>query len=111
MATGLRVFPYGLRVMNFLAVSDSPINFSEARWTSVLRQYRIDNQLVFDPLIFDPSSAKSEETLATYVALARALDKSKEFQSLGKRQWQTVLTPWFAEILRRVFGCCLGQVG
>ncbi len=77
VATGLRVFPYGLRVVNFLAVSDSPINFSEARWMSVLRQYRIDNQLVFDP-----SSTKSQETLVTYVTLARALDKSKAFQSL-----------------------------
>ncbi len=77
VATGLRVFPYGLRVMNFLAVSDSPINFSEARWVSVLREYRIDNKFVFDP-----SSPKSEETLATYAALARALDKSREFQSL-----------------------------
>jgi hypothetical protein len=28
-----------------------------------------------------------------------------------KRHWQTVLTPWFAEILPRVFGGCLGQVG
>jgi spermidine synthase len=77
IATGLSVFPYGLRVVNFLAVSDSPINFNEARWMSVLRQYKIDSQLVFDP-----SSPKSEETLATYAALARALDKSKAFQSL-----------------------------
>jgi spermidine synthase len=77
MATGLRVFPYGLRVVNFLAVSDSPVNFSETRWMSILRRYRIDSQLVFDP-----SRPKSEETLATYVTLARSLDKSKTFQSL-----------------------------
>jgi len=77
VATGLSVFPYGLRVVNFLAVSDSPISFSEARWISILRQYRIDNQLVFDP-----SSPKFEETLASYVALARALDKTRAFRSL-----------------------------
>jgi spermidine synthase len=77
VATGLHVFPYGLRVANFLAVSDSPINLDEVRWTSTLRQYRIDNRLVFDP-----SNPKSEETLASYVGIARALDTSKTFESL-----------------------------
>jgi spermidine synthase len=76
-ATGLSVFPYGLRVLNFLALSDSPIDFNEARWMSVLRQYRIDNQLVLDPV-----NAKSDETLTRYAALAMALDKSTELQSL-----------------------------
>jgi len=77
VATGLRVFPYGLRVVNFLAVSDSPIDFNEARWISILRQYRIDNRLVLDPV-----NAKSDETLTRYAALAKALDKSTESQSL-----------------------------
>jgi predicted membrane-bound spermidine synthase len=77
VATGLHVFPYGLRVVNFLAVSDSPINLDEARWMSILRQYRIDNHLVFDP-----SNPKSGETLASYVGIARALDTSKAFESL-----------------------------
>jgi spermidine synthase len=77
VATGLSVFPYGLRVVNFLAASDSPINFSEARWMLILRQYRIDNRLVFDP-----SSSESEETLGTYASLARDLDKSRASVSL-----------------------------
>jgi spermidine synthase len=77
VATGLRVFPYGLRVVNFLAVSDSPIDFNEARWMSVLRQYKIDNRAVFDC-----SSADSEATLSAYADLARELDKSHAFQSI-----------------------------
>jgi hypothetical protein len=77
MATGLQIFPYGLRVMNFLALSDSPIDFSEARWMSTLRQYRIDHRPMFDP-----TNPKSEETLAWYTALAAALDKSPVLQSL-----------------------------
>jgi hypothetical protein len=77
MATGLQIFPYGLRVMNFIAVSDSPIDFSEARWMSALRQYRIDNRLQFDP-----TNPKSEETLAWYGTLSAALDKSPVLQSL-----------------------------
>ena len=77
VATGLEVFPYGLRVVNFLAVSDSPIDFDEQRWISVLRQYRIDNQFVLNPL-----NAQSDATLVRYASLAMALDKSTEFQSL-----------------------------
>jgi len=77
VATGLSVFPYGLRVVNFLAVSDSPIILNEARWVSILRQYRIDDQLVFDP-----SSPRFDETLASYLSLARTLDKTPAFRSL-----------------------------
>jgi hypothetical protein len=38
-------------------------------------------------------------------------DQARKWWNNSKRHWQTVLTPWFAEILPRVFGCCLGQVG
>jgi spermidine synthase len=77
VATGLHVFPYGLRVVNFLAVSDAPIDFSKTRWMSDLKKYRIENRLVFDP-----ASEQSEETLRQYGALADSLDKSSDFQSL-----------------------------
>lgn len=64
VATGLGVFPHGLRVLNFLAVSDSPIDVDKNRWMAVLRRYKIDNQLVFDP-----ARPASETTLARYTAL------------------------------------------
>jgi predicted membrane-bound spermidine synthase len=48
LLTGVTVFPYGLRVGNFLAVSDSPITVDPERLESSLRDYRIDGRAVFD---------------------------------------------------------------
>lgn len=47
MATGLKVFPYGLRVLNFLALSDVPLEVNTDRWMVILKQYKIDDQFVF----------------------------------------------------------------
>ncbi len=46
--TGATVFPYALRIANFLAVSDSPIVFDSAGIRSKLEAYRIDGRPVFD---------------------------------------------------------------
>jgi spermidine synthase len=69
VATALRGFPYGLRVWNFLAVSDSPIEVDKARWLRILSQYKIDGHLVFDPM-----RAESKRTLAGYVGLADSVN-------------------------------------
>jgi spermidine synthase len=61
VATGLHVFPYGLRVINFLVVSDSPLQYNRDRMMTMLREYRIDGKLMFDP-----ANPKSEGTLASY---------------------------------------------
>ncbi len=68
LATGLHVFPYGLRVVNCLAVSDSPLQMNLERWMTMLQQYKIDSQPVFD---FD--SAKSSRTLGAYRDLFMSL--------------------------------------
>jgi spermidine synthase len=47
-ATGLSVFPYGLRMINCLFLSDTPITFDRARWKQILASYRIDGRAVFD---------------------------------------------------------------
>jgi spermidine synthase len=70
LATGLHVFPYGLRVLNFLAVSDSPLQMNMERWMNMLQQYRIDNHLVFDP-----DRPKSTSTLGTYKDLFLSLQE------------------------------------
>jgi hypothetical protein len=48
LLTGVTVFPYGLRVSNFLAVSDSPITFDQERWRAELASYAIDGVPVLD---------------------------------------------------------------
>jgi spermidine synthase len=48
MATGLEVYPYALRFLNCLAVSDSPIVFDRVRWKAVLLSYVIDGKHVID---------------------------------------------------------------
>jgi spermidine synthase len=69
IATALHVFPFGLRVINFLAVSDSPIQIDLPHWLDVLRQYRIDNR----PL-FDPGNAGAQQILAEYVRFANSIN-------------------------------------
>ena len=46
--TGATVFPYALRVISFLAVSDTPLQVDRERWKSVLENYRIDGQPVLN---------------------------------------------------------------
>ncbi len=77
MATALHVFPYGLRVINFLAVSDSPIFIDQERLTENLHQYKIDGRLVFDP-----QNPESEKILATYNALLNSLKGRPQFLGL-----------------------------
>jgi spermidine synthase len=77
MATGLRVFRYGIRVMNFLAVSDSPFPVDKERWLKTLREYRIDGQLMFDP-----QNPRAELALTAYAHLADTLHGPPQDQGL-----------------------------
>ena len=74
IATGLSAFPYGLRVLNFLAVGDSPIVVDKDRWLAILCQYKIDGALVFDP-----ANPKSKRTLAAYMAFADSAKEAPRF--------------------------------
>jgi len=48
MATGLSVFPFGMRIGSCLVVSDSPLQLDANRWRQVLSSYKIDGNPVFD---------------------------------------------------------------
>lgn len=74
IATALRVFPYGLRVINFVAVSDSPITLDKYRWRGILREYKIDGKPVFEP-----SNPASENVLGAYMAFADTVNAPPTF--------------------------------
>jgi predicted membrane-bound spermidine synthase len=61
--TGATVFPYALRVGNFLAVSDSPIMLDPKRLRNVLSDYKIDGRPVLD-LTREPEFHKLEEIIS-----------------------------------------------
>lgn len=44
--TAAEVFPYGLRVWNFVAVSDTPFSWDKDRWRSLLETMKIDGRRV-----------------------------------------------------------------
>ena len=55
--TAVTVYPYALRVVNFVAVSDSPIAFDKERWKRLLLEYRIDGERAIDPSKKEDSAA------------------------------------------------------
>ena len=63
--TGLHEYSYGLRVITFLMVSDSPIVFDKGHWFSVLNQYEIDGKKMFDV-----NNPRGKLVLAGYNAFA-----------------------------------------
>jgi spermidine synthase len=56
MATALSQYPYALRFLNCIAVSDSPLVFDRERWRAVLLSYIIDGRHVVDAS--DPKQVK-----------------------------------------------------
>ncbi len=77
VATGLHVFPYGLRVVNFLVVSETPLKYDRERLMAILREYRIDGKLMFDPA--DPDS---ERVLAGYANFVDTIERPPDEQGM-----------------------------
>jgi spermidine synthase len=68
--TGLHEYSYGLRVITFLMVSDSPLVQDKRHWFSVLNQYEIDGKK-----IFDASTPRGQLVLAAYNAFADSVNE------------------------------------
>jgi spermidine synthase len=69
-ATGLHVFKYGVRIINFLMVSDSQIIVDKAHWFSILNEYEIDGKKVFDT-----GSSQGQLVLSAYNAFADTINQ------------------------------------
>ena len=70
--TGATVFPHALLVVNFLAVSDSPIMVDKDRWRRELAGYRIEGQPVFDL-----NRAEDQKRFEEILSLADTLNGGK----------------------------------
>jgi len=70
MATGVVVFPFGMRLANFMAVSDAPLQLDAKRWLEVLLRYKIDGKPVFDL-----SQEQHRRRLQEVMAMAATMDR------------------------------------
>lgn len=78
--TAATVFPHALRVINFIAVSDSPIPFDKARWRAALVETRIDGKA---PL--DPAQRTDADLLSRFMQFADTIDGPSVFAGLERR--------------------------
>lgn len=66
IATALSVFPYGIRVLNAMAVSDAEVAFDRIRLKSVLLDYEIDGRKIIDAA--DPRQVQALEGIVNIQA-------------------------------------------
>jgi spermidine synthase len=80
--TGTAVFPYALRVMNFLAVSDSALAADKEAWRKALVSYRIEGKPVLNLEL-----APDRRTLADTLAMADTMEYGDaiRLRTRGKR--------------------------
>ncbi len=81
--TGATVFPYALRVGNFLAASDSPINFDAERWRADLSTYKLEGKPVLDL-----TNSADRLAMDKLVALADTLHNSKTTKEMESLELQ-----------------------
>ncbi len=74
LLTGATVFPYALRVMGFIVVSDYPLQLDLERWRSMLLQYKLDGTPVFN---IDTST--SRQTLQKIISLGEDIPSKSEW--------------------------------
>jgi spermidine synthase len=78
LRTGIAMFPYGVRVRNCLAASDSPIVVDKERWRRVLQSYKMNGHPVFD-------EANDRLFLDHFVSLADTLGPNDNWDDLETR--------------------------
>lgn len=79
--TASLVFPNSLRVINFMAVSDSPIVFDKDRWRRALTDTKIDGKTPLDLTL-----PRDQELLARFMQFADTIDGPPVFLGLERRE-------------------------
>ena len=80
-ATAFAMFPFGLRLVNFAAVSDQPFGLDSARWRKVLVNHVIDGRLSIDP-----TSLEDRARLDSLLLLPRSIDGPPRWMGLEGRE-------------------------
>ncbi len=104
--TAATVFPFALRVYNFMAVSDSPLAFDKSRWERTLKTFAIDGVPAIDR--GSESGQKFFDDLVTYADTINAAPEAEGLESrdsvLTRTRSATVITDDnMAAEWRRVF--------
>lgn len=81
MKTAMTAFPFGLRVYNFAAVSDSPIVFDTKRFRRMLDAFRLDGEPVVDT-----STELGRKVMDDLMAYADTLSGPPEEEGLESRE-------------------------
>jgi spermidine synthase len=92
LKTAMTVFPHGLLVINFAAVSSDPMTFDRSRFRQVLAGYRIDGRAPLDVAIADDAAR-----LDSVVNLRLVVDRERILAGLDSVHLVTddnMLTEW-----------------
>jgi spermidine synthase len=81
MKTGMSAFPYGMRCLNFIALSNEPIQFDSTRWDALLRGLRRED----GRLVFNDRSAGSTIRLDSLLALGSSIEGAPISYGLERR--------------------------
>jgi spermidine synthase len=81
MKTAMTAFPFGLRVYNFAAVSDSPLVFERERFRRMLEAFRLDGKPVVDT-----STERGERLMDDLLAYADTIARPPEEEGLESRE-------------------------
>jgi spermidine synthase len=79
--TALSVYPHALRVVNFAAVSDSPLSLDKKVWKDLLTSYTLEGEP-----ILDMSKKEDKAALDTLVGFADSIDRPPEDYGLEGRE-------------------------
>ncbi|MDB4942134.1 MAG: hypothetical protein JWP97_1668 [Labilithrix sp.] len=105
--TAVTVFPYALRVYNFMAVSDAPLTFDRARWEHTLAAFTFDGKPAIDRSTAD--GQKFFDDLAGYADTINGAPSDEGLESrasvMARTQAARVVTddnmvPEWREVLR-----------